>query len=73
MLAIFIINTIHNIQIDVFFLMISESLFFFFFWLYSVTCRILVPLPEIEPSPPAVEAQSPNHWTARKVPEFPFT
>ena len=29
MLAIFIINTIHNIQIDVFFLVISESLFFF--------------------------------------------
>ena len=27
---------------------------------------ILVPQPGIEPGPPAVEAQSPNHWTARE-------
>ena len=32
-------------------------------------CEILVPLPRIEPLLPAVEAWSPNHWTAR---EFPF-
>ena len=25
-------------------------------------------LPGIEPMPPAVEAQSPNHWIAREVP-----
>ena len=25
-------------------------------------CRILVPTPGMEPVPPAVEAQSPNHW-----------
>ena len=31
-------------------------------------CRILVPWPGIEPVPPAVEAQSLNHWTAREVP-----
>ena len=31
-------------------------------------CRILVPRPGIEPVPPAVEARSPNHWTAREVP-----
>ena len=31
-----------------------------------VACRILVPLPEIEPLPSAMEAQSPNHWTKRK-------
>ena len=30
---------------------------------------ILVPRPEIEPVPPAVEARIPNHWTAR---EFPY-
>ena len=33
-----------------------------------MACRILVPRPGIEPMPPAVEAQSPNHWTAREVP-----
>ena len=31
-------------------------------------CGILVPQPGIEPTPPAVEAQSLNHWTAREVP-----
>ena len=31
-------------------------------------CGILVPQPGIEPLPPAVEAQSFNHWTAREVP-----
>ena len=28
----------------------------------------LVPRPGIEPVPPALGAQSPNHWTAREVP-----
>ena len=31
-------------------------------------CRIPVSQPGIEPGPPAVEAQSPNHWTTRKSP-----
>ena len=31
---------------------------------------ILVPRPEIKPVPPAVEAQSLNHWTTREV--LPF-
>ena len=35
-------------------------------------CSILVPQPGIEPIPLAVEAQSPNHWTAREVPWFFF-
>ena len=30
-------------------------------------CRILVPWPEIEPAPPALEEQSLNHWTVREV------
>ena len=30
-------------------------------------CSISVPWPGIEPMPPAVEVQSLNHWTARKV------
>ena len=34
-----------------------------FFW----PCGILVPPPGIEPTPPAVEAWSLNHWTAREV------
>ena len=33
-----------------------------------MTCGILVPRPGIEPGPPAVEAWSLNHWTAREVP-----
>ena len=35
-----------------------------------MACGILVPQPGIEPTPPAVEAQSRNHWTAREVPPF---
>ena len=32
-------------------------------------CRILVPKPGIEPAPPAVKVQSPNHGTTRKAPD----
>ena len=42
-------------------------IFNFIFWLHPVTCGILVPRPGIEPVPPAVEARSLNHWTAREV------
>ena len=31
-------------------------------------CGILVPWPEMEPMPPAVEARSLNHWTSRGDP-----
>ena len=31
-------------------------------------CGILLPQPESEPVAPAVEVQSPNHWTAREFP-----
>ena len=34
-------------------------------------CWILVPWPGIEPVPPAAEARSLNHWTARKVCRLP--
>ena len=37
-------------------------------WGGCVACRILVPRPGIEPGPPAVEAQGPNHWTTREYP-----
>ena len=43
--------------------------FFFFFWLHSMACGILVPGPGIEPMPPAIEEQSPNHWAIREVPQ----
>ena len=43
------------------------SFFFFFFWLCCVACRILAPRPGLEPTPPALEARSLNHWTAREV------
>ena len=44
---------------------------FFFFLFGCITASgILVPQPGIEPMPPAVEAQSPDHWTAREVPYY---
>ena len=43
-------------------------LFFLIFWPHHAACGILVPRPGIEPTPPAVEARSPNHWTAREAP-----
>ena len=45
--------------------------FFFFFLLHLEACGILVPWPGIEPVPPAVEAQSSNHWTTREFPAAP--
>ena len=44
----------------------------FFFLLCCATCRILISWSGIKPVPPAVEAQSLNHWTARKSLLSPF-
>ena len=44
--------------------------FFLFFRPQHVGCGILVPHPGIEPVPPALEAWSLNHWTAREVPAW---
>ena len=41
------------------------SFSFFFLAPPCAACSILVPQPGIEPVPPVVEVQSPNHWTAR--------
>ena len=41
---------------------------FFFFESRHVACGILGPRPGIEPTPPALEAWSLNHWTSREVP-----
>ena len=48
--------------------MINMLRVFFFFLPYCVAYGILVPWPGIKPVPPAVEAQSLNHWIAREVP-----
>ena len=42
------------------------------FWPRGMAYRILVPRPGIEPAPPAVEARSLNHWTAREVPNLNY-
>ena len=42
-------------------------LFYLFFWSCRVACGILVPQPGIKPVPPALEAQSVNHWTTKGV------
>ena len=39
----------------------------FFFFPHCVACGFLVPWTGIEPTPPAVEARSLNHWKAREV------
>ena len=46
----------------------GQSAIFFFFLAACTTCGILVPRPGIEPAPPALEAWSLKHWTAREVP-----
>ena len=33
---------------------------------------ILIPQPRIEPMPPAVEGQSPNHWATREFPHIVY-
>ena len=48
------------------------TVFLCIYFFGRVTCRILVPQPGPEPSPPAVEAQSLNHCTARERPRLLF-
>ena len=45
-------------------------LFFFLRGPNPTACGILVPQPGIRPVPSALEAQSLNHWTVRKVPHL---
>ena len=47
-------------------LSIFLSYFFFFFWPCHEACGILVPQPGTKLVPPALEAQSPNHWTSKE-------
>ena len=48
-----------------------KNFYLFIFWPHLAACGILVS-PGIEPVPPAVKAQSPNHWTAREFPIMHF-
>ena len=48
-------------------LLICGFFLFYRFWPRCAACGILVPRTGIEPVPPAVEAWSLNHWTAREV------
>ena len=41
---------------------------FFLFGYTCAACRILVPQPGIEPTPPVVEVQNLNHWATREFP-----
>ena len=45
-------------------------MYFLFFGCTSRHAGILVPQPGVELVPPAVEARSLNHWTAREVPRL---
>ena len=51
----------------VFVYFLAESKWPFIFCPCHMACGILVPWPGIEPESPALEVQSPNHWTTRKV------
>ena len=51
-------------------LFIFKNFLFLCFWPHFTACGILAPWPEIKPIPPALEAQSLNHWTAREVPNL---
>ena len=49
----------------------------FFFLIFKIffifghsTCWILIPWPGIRPTPPALEAQSLNHWATREFPSM---
>lgn len=46
-----------------------QRLILLIFWMHHATCGNLLPQPGIEPTPPALEARSLNHWTSREVPK----
>ena len=50
------------------FILFTFPIHYFFSTLGCKACGILVPQPEIEPVPPAVEEQTPNYWITREVP-----
>ena len=58
---------------EVLFSSFLKNIFNFFFFLpCRVAWKILVPQSGIELALPAVEEQSPSHWTTREAPIFPI-
>ena len=53
---------------NIYFIFYNFFYLFIYLWPRHAACGILVPWPGIKPVPPALEAQSLNHWTAREVP-----
>ena len=51
-----------------FFFKSSDILKNLFIWPHHETEWILIPQSGVEAMPPAVKAQSPNHWTTREFP-----
>ena len=48
----------------------NEDFHQFFFLVAPLACGILIPQGGIKLTPPAVEAQSLNHWTTREAPRL---
>ena len=52
------------------YLSVCLSVYLSIYLLLLMACRMLVPLPGVEPGPLAVKVWSPNHWTTREFPVF---
>lgn len=59
-----------TLYICFYFIILSVIFFLLHFLAMLRACEILVPHPGIELMLPALEAQSPNHWTAKEVPQW---
>ena len=70
----FWILSIHKGAEEDFEVLPQTFVFFFSFYFLAMPCGMwdLSPQPGIEPVPPAVGVQSPNHCTAREFPQIPF-
>ena len=62
-ISVFLKHTL-KVFIDFFFIIL---LLFYVLSFGQEACGVLAPQPEIKPAPNALERQSPNHWTTRKV------
>ena len=67
MLLVVTAQIMHSLQGFFFFFVWLVGFFVLFFWLQCTTCGILLPLPGIKPTPPAVEVHILNHWNARET------
>ena len=54
------------------YMIFNYRIIWLFFWLRCVAYGILVPHLVIEPVPLALEAQSPDHWISREVPNMNY-